>query len=66
MPKFARLERVKITEQVECASGLSSKANKANLIRTASRLFGKDIKNHHEADAAAIAIAGLLHPHFKD
>lgn len=40
MPKIARLERVKITEQVECAIGLPSKAN---LIRAASRIFGVEI-----------------------
>ena len=27
-----------------------------------NRLLRSDIKNHHEADAAAIAITGLLHP----
>ena len=47
-------------QQVKCASGLSSKANKANLIRAARRLFGKQITTHHEADAVFCAVAGIL------
>ena len=47
-------------QQVKCASGLSSKANKANLLRAASRLFGVEIATHHEADAAFCAVAGIL------
>lgn len=47
-------------QQVKCASGLSSKANKQNLIRAASRLFGKQIATHHEADAAFCAVACIL------
>ena len=57
MPKIARLERGKITEQVECASGLSSNAN---LIRAASRIFQTDILSHPKADAVFCAIAGIL------
>ena len=60
MPKIARLERGKMTEQVECASGLSSKANKDNLIRAASRIIGVEIATHHKADAVFCAIAGIL------
>ena len=47
-------------QQVKCASGLSSKASKQNLIRAASRLFGTKIATHHEADAAFCAVAGIL------
>ena len=46
-------------QQVKSASGLLSKANKQNLIRAASRLFGKQIATHHEADAAFCAVAGI-------
>lgn len=47
-------------QQVKCASGLSSKASKQNLICAASRLFGTKIVTHHEADAAFCAVAGIL------
>ena len=47
-------------QQVISASGLSSKASKANLISAASRLFGNQIATHHEADAAFCAVAGIL------
>ena len=57
MPGIARLERVKIKEQIESASGLSSNAN---LIRAASRIIGVEISTHHKADAVFCAIAGTL------
>ena len=47
-------------QQVKLASGLSSKANKQNLIRAARCLFGTKIATHHEADAAFCAVAGIL------
>lgn len=57
MPKIARLERGKIKEQVECASGLSSNAS---LIRASGRIIGVEIATHHKADAVFCAIAGIL------
>ena len=47
-------------QQVKKASGLSGKANKNNLLRSASHIFGKDIATHHEADACFCAVAGIL------
>lgn len=47
-------------QQVKSASGLSTKANKANLIRAASGIFKTKIKSHHTADAALCALAGCL------
>ena len=47
-------------QEVKSASGLSSKANKDNLIRAASSIFKTDIKSHHEADACLCALAGIL------
>lgn len=47
-------------QQVKNASGLSGKANKNNLLRAASHIFGKDIATHHEADACFCAVAGIL------
>ena len=47
-------------QQVKKASGLSGKANKNNLLRAASHIFGKDIATHHEADACFCAVAGIL------
>ena len=46
--------------QVKTASGLSSRANKENLVRAASRIFKTQIKSHHTADAALCALAGIL------
>lgn len=48
-------------QQVKCASGLGGKADKATLKKIASRIFGIEIKSHHVADAALVAIAGCLH-----
>lgn len=47
-------------QQVKRAIGLSSRANKVNLIRAARHLFGVEIASHHEADAALCALAGIL------
>ena len=47
-------------QQVKSASGLSTKANKDNLVRTASSIFKTEIKSHHTADAALCALAGIL------
>ena len=47
-------------QQVKSASGLSTKANKDNLVRAASGIFKTEIKNHHTADAALCALAGIL------
>lgn len=48
-------------QQVKCASGLSTRANKKNPIRAASRIFRTEIESHHIADAALCALAGCLH-----
>ena len=47
-------------QQVKSASGISTKANKDNLIRAASGIFKTQIKSHHTADAALCALAGIL------
>lgn len=47
-------------QQVKCASGLSTRAHKKNLIRAVSRIFRTEIENHHIADAALCALAGIL------
>ena len=49
-----------LPQHVKRASGLSSKANKENLIRAASGIFKTQIKSHHTADAALCALAGIL------
>ena len=46
--------------QVKTASGLSSRANKENLVRAASRIFKTKIKSHHTADASLCTLAGIL------
>lgn len=52
---------IELTPQaVKKASGLSSKANKANLIRAANGIFNSKIKSHHTADAALCALAAIL------
>ena len=52
---------IELTPQhVKRASGLSSKANKENLIGAASGIFKTQIKSHHTADAALCALAGIL------
>ena len=47
-------------QQVKSASGISTKANKDNLIRAASGIFKTQIKSHHTADASLCALAGIL------
>ena len=52
---------IELTPQaVKKVSGLSTKANKGNLIRAASCIFKTDIESHHEADACLCALAGIL------
>lgn len=48
-------------QQIKKASGLTMKhADKDNLKKMASRIFKEKITNHHIADAAFCALAGLL------
>lgn len=47
-------------QQVKRASGLSSRANKENIIRAVRHLFGVEVATHHEADAALCGLAGCL------
>ena len=47
-------------QAVKKASGLGTKAAKEEMIIMASRIFKNDFTNHHEADAALCALAGLL------
>ena len=48
-------------QTVKAATGLGGKASKAEVTRMVNRLLSADIRNAHEADAAAVAIAGVLH-----
>ena len=47
-------------QQVKKASGLGANIDKDTAKVVASRLFGTQIKSHHEADAALCALAGIL------
>ena len=48
-------------QQIKRASGLSlGEADKSNLTKMASRIFRAKITNHHIADAAFCALAGIL------
>ena len=47
-------------QQVKKASGLGAKMDKDTAKLVASRLFGTQIKSHHEADAALCSLAGIL------
>ena len=46
--------------QVKCASGLGAKADKKQVLKIASRLFGTPIKSHHAADTSLCALTGCL------
>lgn len=46
--------------QVKCASGLSAKADKKQVLKIASCLFETLIKSHHAADASLCALCGCL------
>lgn len=47
-------------QQVKACSGLGAKIDKDTAKLVASRLFGTEIKSHHEADAALCSLAGIL------
>ena len=47
-------------QQVKSASGIGSKAEKADMLNMASRIFRTPIDSHHIADAAFAALAGIL------
>ena len=47
-------------QQVKKASGLGAKIDKDTAKLVASRLFGTQIKSHHEADAALCGLCGCL------
>lgn len=55
-------EVVELTpQQVKAATGLGGNANKKAVQRMMCKIFQREHLNHHVADAAACAIAGLLH-----
>ena len=47
-------------QQAKAAATGTGRASKDATRRCLARLLGQEIPNHHEADAAALAIAGLL------
>lgn len=49
-------------QQAKAAATGTRQATKEKMKRFLRRLLRRDIRNHHEADAAAVAIAGLLQP----
>lgn len=49
-------------QQAKAAATGSGSAKKDTMKRYLVRLLRRDISNHHETDAAAVAIAGLLQP----
>lgn len=49
-------------QQAKAAATGNGRASKEMMRRVLGRLLCEDIRNHHEADAAAVAIAGLLQP----
>ena len=49
-------------QQAKAATGGTGSAGKKQVQRMISHLTGSVLKNRHAADAAAVAIAGLLHP----
>lgn len=60
----AGIESLLLTpQQAKAAATGTGQASKTATKRVLSHLLGVDIQNHHEADAAALAIAGLLQPH---
>lgn len=48
-------------QQAKAAATGRGQASKETMKKVLTRLLSLDIRNHHEADAAALAIAGLLH-----
>ena len=48
-------------QQVKAAATGTGRASKQTMKKVLTRLLSLDIRNHHESDAAALAIAGLLH-----
>ena len=49
-------------QQAKAAATGTGQATKEKMKKLLGRLLRRDIRNHHEADAAAVAIAGLLQP----
>ena len=47
-------------QQIKAISGFGGSANKNEMIKIASRIFKTKIPNHHTADAAFCAVAGIL------
>ena len=64
--EIAGIESRLLTPQQEADATGTGQASKETMKRYLARILGTEIRNHHEADAAAIAIAGLLHPNIKD
>ena len=46
--------------QVKCASGLGAQADKKQVLKIASGLFGTPLKSHHAAGASLCALTGCL------
>ena len=59
-----RYSDLQIAKRAVTGTGTASKRYVNRIVNRLLRV--SDIKNHHEADAAAIAITGVLHPHFLD
>ena len=58
----AGIESLLLTPQkVKAAATGNGRASKETMKKVLDRLLGHPIDNHHVADAAALAIAGLLH-----
>ena len=65
-PNLVAIEKVYFNRNVSSAiSTGNGSASKEMMKKFLDRLLGQPINNHHEADAAAIAIAGLLQPNIK-
>lgn len=57
----ANIESLLITpQQAKAATGMGGKADKATVKKMMGKLLAHEFKNAHTADAAAIAMAGLL------
>lgn len=60
------IETVLITpKQAKAAATGTGQASKETMKKFIGRILDTEIRNHHEVDAAALAIAGLLQPDFK-
>lgn len=62
----AGIESLLLTpQQAKAAATGRGRASKETMKKCLAGLLGPNIRNHHEVDAAALAIAGLLQPNIK-